>query len=77
MCRGKCSARRCTYLPSENLRFILQGVLIDLAELETRSRGEILGILLAVATIDDPARWKSWKEKGDAKLAEVDAKGKN
>ena len=61
---------------ARNHRLILQGVLIDLAELETRSRGEILGILLAAATIDDPARWKSWKEKGDAKLAEVDAKEK-
>jgi hypothetical protein len=62
---------------ARNHRLILQGVLIDLAELETRSRGEILGILLAAATIDDPSRWKSWKEKGDAKLAEVDAKEKN
>ena len=62
---------------ARNHRLILQGVLIDLAGLETRSRGELLGILLAAATVNDPERRKNWKEKGEAKLAEVDAKEKN
>ena len=55
---------------ARNHRLILQGVLIDLAGLEHRSRGELLGLLLAASTTDDPQRWASWKAKGDALLAE-------
>ena len=55
---------------ARNHRLILQGVLFDLARLENRSRGELLGLLLAAATTDDPQRWASWKAKGDALLAE-------
>ena len=55
---------------ARNHRLILQGVLFDLAGLENRSRGELLGLLLAAATTDDPQRWASWKAKGDALLAE-------
>ena len=56
---------------ARNHRLILQGVLFDLAGLENRSRGELLGLLLA-ATGSDDARWASWKFKGDALLAEKD-----
>jgi hypothetical protein len=55
---------------ARNHRLILQGVLFDLAGLENRSRGELLGLLLAASTTDDPQRWASWKAKGDALLAE-------
>lgn len=55
---------------ARNHRLITQGVLVDLAGLENRSKGEILGLLLAAAATDDPQRWASWKAKGDAMLAE-------
>ena len=55
---------------ARNHRLILQGVLIDLAELHHRSRGELLGLLLAGAMTTDPAKWQVWKAKGDAVLAE-------
>lgn len=55
---------------TRNHRLIMQGVLFDLAGLEGRSRGEILGLLLAASTTEDPQRWASWKVKGDALLAE-------
>ena len=58
---------------ARNHRLILQGVLIDLAGLEHRSRGELLGLLLSASTTDDPQRWASWKAKGDALLAEKEA----
>ena len=58
---------------ARNHRLILQGVLIDLAGLEQRSRGELLGLLLAASTTEDPQRWASWKAKGDALLAEKEA----
>ena len=51
-------------------RLIQQGVLFDLAGLETRSRGELLGVLLAAAKTDDPHRWAAWKQAGDALLAQ-------
>lgn len=51
-------------------RLILQGLLFDLAGLETRSRGELLGLLLSASTMTDQARWASWRERGDALLAE-------
>jgi Conjugal transfer protein TraD len=54
---------------ARNHRLILQGVLFDLAGLENRSRGELLGLLLAASSTDDPQRWESWKAKGDALLA--------
>ena len=50
-------------------RLIQQGVLFDLAGLESRSRGELLGVLLAAAKTDDPHRWATWKQAGDALLA--------
>ena len=55
---------------ARNHRLILQGVLIDLAGLKQRSRGELLGLLLAASTTEDPQRWASWKARGDALLAE-------
>ena len=51
-------------------RLIRQGVLFDLAGLEHRSRGELLGLLLAAAKTEDPGRWAAWKQAGDALLAE-------
>jgi hypothetical protein len=36
-------------------RLIQQGVLFDLAGLESRSRGELLGLLLAAAKTEDPS----------------------
>ena len=51
-------------------RLIQQGVLFDLAGLAHRSRGELLGLLLAAAKTEDPQRWAHWKEAGDALLAE-------
>lgn len=51
-------------------RLIRQGVLFDLAGLAHRSRGELLGLLLAAAKTEDPNRWAHWKEAGDALLAE-------
>ena len=58
------------YRKARNHRLILQGVLFDLAGLETHSRGELLGLLLDISGSDDPQRWASWKAKGDALLAE-------
>jgi len=55
---------------ARNHRLILQGMLFDLAGLENRSRGELLGLLLEAVTTDDPQRWANWKTKGDALLAE-------
>ena len=51
-------------------RLIQQGVLFDLAGLAHRSRGELLGLLLAAAKTEDPSRWAHWKEAGEALLAE-------
>ena len=51
-------------------RLIQQGVLFDLAGLESRSRGELLGLLLAAGKTEDPQRWAAWKQAGDALLAE-------
>ncbi len=51
-------------------RLIQQGVLFDLAGLEHRSRGELLGLLLAAAKTEDPQRRAAWKQAGDALLAE-------
>lgn len=55
---------------ARNHRLIQQGLLIDLAKLEGRSFGEILGLLLAGAATEDAQKWASWKAKGDALLAE-------
>lgn len=55
---------------ARNHRLITQGVLFDLAGLEGRSRGEMLGLLLSASSMTDQARWASWKERGDALLAE-------
>ena len=51
-------------------RLIQQGVLFDLAGLAHRSRGELLGLLLAAAKTEDPHRWAAWKQAGEALLAE-------
>ena len=53
-------------------RLVQQGILFDLIGLDTRSRGEMLGALIAaVASAKaNPEYWASWKTKGDAMLAE-------
>ena len=55
-------------------RLVQQGILFDLAGLDTRSRGEMLGALIAAVTSAkaNPEHWASWKAKGDAMLAEKD-----
>ena len=55
---------------ARNHRLITQGVLFDLAGLEGRSRGEMLGLLLSSARVTDAATWAAWKDDGDALLAE-------
>ncbi len=55
---------------ARNHRLILQGVLFDLAGLENRTRGELLGLLITAATTTDPQKWEAWKAKGDALLAD-------
>lgn len=55
---------------ARNHRLIQQGVLIDLAGLENRSRGELLGLLLAAAATTDEQKWGAWKQRGDQLLAE-------
>ena len=62
---------------ARNHRLILQGVLFDLAGLETRSQGELLGLLLDASGTDDPQRWASRKIKGDALLAEKNEEAKS
>lgn len=55
-------------------RLVEQGVLFDLVGLDTRSRGEMLGALIAAISSakTNPEHWASWKAKGDAMLAEKD-----
>lgn len=57
---------------ARNHRLIEQGVLFDLVGLDTRSRGEMLGALIAAVASakSNPEHWTSWKTKGDAMLAE-------
>lgn len=54
---------------ARNHRLILQGTLIDLAGLQDRSRGELLGLLLAASRTTDPSHWASWKQAGDTLLS--------
>lgn len=61
---------------ARNHRLILQGILVDLAGLEGRSRGEILGLLLAGATTTDTQKWEAWASKGNAMLAEKESGNK-
>ena len=55
-------------------RLVQQGILFDLVGLDTRSRGEMLGALIAAiaSAKANPEHWASWKVKGDALLAEKD-----
>lgn len=57
---------------ARNHRLIEQGILFDLAGLDQRSRGEMLGALIAAVASakSNPEHWASWKAKGDALLAE-------
>lgn len=60
---------------ARNHRLILQGALFDIAGIANWSRGEMLGALLAAAASggNDADRRASWKQKGDALLAEREA----
>lgn len=55
---------------ARNHRLILQGTLIDLAGLQGRSRGELLGMMLTTSAFADEEHWAEWKRKGDALLAD-------
>jgi hypothetical protein len=66
---GEQKAAKADERRARNHRLIMQGVLFDLAGVDGRSRGEMLGLLLAAASTEDPQRWASWKAKGDALLA--------
>lgn len=60
---------------ARNHRLIQQGILFDLVGLDTRSRGEMLGALIAAVASakSNPEHWTSWKAKGDAMLANPEA----
>lgn len=51
-----------------NHRLIQQGLLIDLAGLANKGRGEIFGGLLALAQ-SSADNWVSWRQVGDVRLA--------
>ncbi|AMM18817.1 hypothetical protein AX768_31760 (plasmid) [Burkholderia sp. PAMC 28687] len=53
-------------------RLVQQGLLFDLARMQRRSRGELMGLLLNVRL--DDAQWAELKTKGDAFLAQIDEK---
>lgn len=53
---------------AETERLKILGKLVDLAGLQDRSPGEILGALMALGKMD-AGRWESWKTTGDAALA--------
>jgi len=57
---------------ARNHRLIQLGLLVDIAGLTGRSRGEILGCLHA-QTATQEETWTEWKRRGDAILAEKDA----
>ena len=57
---------------TRNHRLIQLGLLVDMAGLEGRSRGEILGCLQSQSAIPDD-KWAEWKRRGDALLAEKSA----
>ena len=56
------------------MKLLKKTKLFDLAKLEDRSHAELLGILLAAATIDDAERRKNWRGKGEEKLKELSVK---
>ena len=55
-------------------RLIELGALFDLAGLDGRDRGALLGALLGMANVHDSERWANWKRQGDALLAEKERK---
>jgi hypothetical protein len=57
---------------ARNHRLIQLGMLVDMAGLDGRSRGEILGCLCAQAAIQED-KWVEWKRYGDAILNEKKA----
>lgn len=59
-------------------RLVQQGILFDLVGLNTRSRGEMLGALIAAiaSAKANPEHWANWKAKGDAMLAEKENSAK-
>ena len=67
-------ARKDAERKARNHRLIQQGLLVDFAELDGWSRGEILGVLLAVKQQASDERRSAWKREGDALLAVKEAK---
>lgn len=67
-------ARKEAERKARNHRLIQQGLLIDFAELDGWSRGEILGVLLAVKQQASEDRRAAWKREGDALLAMKEVK---
>ena len=57
---------------ARNHRLIQLGLLVDMAGLEGRSRGEILGCLQSQSAVQDD-KWAEWKRRGDALLADKSA----
>jgi hypothetical protein len=55
---------------ARNHRLVTQGLLFDLAGLGNRSKGELLGLLIAAAATTDEQRWATWKQRGDALLVQ-------
>ena len=49
---------------ARNHRLIKQGVLMDLAGLQSRTHEELLGLLLLVAEASGPEDWQNYKERG-------------
>lgn len=52
-------------------RLIQQGGLVDLAGLEHRSKGELLGLLIEASTSTNETKWAQLKQLGDAALAKA------
>jgi hypothetical protein len=54
---------------ARNHRLIIQGLLIDYAEVESMDRGTLIGALMAVKN-SKPESMAGWKQKGDEVLKE-------
>lgn len=62
-------SRKDAEIRARNHRLIQLGLLVGMAGLGVRSRGEILGCLRSQAAVQEE-RWADWKRQGDALIAE-------
>ena len=62
---------------ARNHKLIVHGTLFEIAGLENRSRGELLGMLMAAANSTQPERWAIWKARGDELLAQREQRDGN